>query len=216
MPSTSIPQALSFASPFAFISHLLLTYPSVPIKLVVCSERADFLSSAQKGQQTIAQLAAAKSVQVAFAGSVPHLRALLTTFGRSGAEGKEVRAVWGLVALHVHSAEFSAGGIGRTVAAAVDAGVAVFGEGCHYYRAEVEEGGDGGGEDEEMERDREEQDEPGDELECGWWIDVEVPLLSVGDRGGKIVGGRGRTVGARAVLGRWCLVGEPETDEGMV
>ena len=140
-----------------FIDYILHSH-SVPTTLVVCSSREIFLELLQSSIHnthptvrsdtpengipktlhrflipTIHLLATSRTVKLAFAPTLPHLRAFLAVFGHSlesvastcsyekTGTCTPTLAILGLVALHQFTGEYSAQGLSRTLANAVDA-----------------------------------------------------------------------------------------------
>jgi len=148
--------------------------------LIVCSPLDAFRQEAAASNSagdlaTISALSTAQNVAVTFCPSLLHLRAFLSTISPSSPPDSGVLAVWGLVAAHRETAEFSAQGLGRTAAALVEAGL-----------------------------------RSGRRVLVGERLEEEVVLLpvlnstvKVGSRLGEEIAGR--TVGVRAVLGRWMV-----------
>ena len=112
-----------------FIRHVLSTTAATDITLIVCVHRRDFgwtmvsadNDAATTELATLETLAAAARVTVVFAPTLNHLRAYLAGIPRASA----TIAVWNAVAVHRGTAFWAAQGIGRTVAALVDAGRSV-------------------------------------------------------------------------------------------
>ncbi|KAL8751409.1 MAG: hypothetical protein Q9199_006435 [Rusavskia elegans] len=138
-----------------FIDYILHRH-EYPSFVVVCSSREAFLErlssplhtrSADSSTQieeieesphlllipTIHQLAASKTVSMAFASSLPHLRAYLasyvplknplddsTVFARPGQQSA-LLAIYGLINLHHATTEYSVQGLSRSLAVAVEA-----------------------------------------------------------------------------------------------
>ncbi|KAG0639539.1 hypothetical protein HOY80DRAFT_886153 [Tuber brumale] len=186
--------AKTHASPAAFVTHLLTTYPHSRITLILCLPPHPH--PLPRLPRTLRTISAARNVLVAFAPTPPLFRATVASLLDKGREEIGVLAVWGLVRAHwvAGSTEWWAGGIGRGIAAAVEvAGCGwVFGEGA------VEEGGengdDGGG--------SEGGDGDGDGEE--WW-GAEVPVLVGGERSTDVAG----------VFGKWCSVERRKREGGV-
>ena len=190
MPTTTtpVPVVLSCPNPTDFLHHLLATVrhrTDEEHALIICSPLDTFRQEAAASNSaadlaTISALSTAQNVAVTFCPSLLHLRAFLSTISppSSPADGGGVLAVWGLVAAHRETAEFSAQGLGRTAAALVEAGLRSGRRVLVGERLEGEEGGE-----------------------------VLLPVLNstvkVGSRLGEEIAGR--TVGVGAVLGRWMV-----------
>jgi len=183
MPTTPIPVVLSCPNPTDFLHHLLAAVrhrTDEKHTLIVCSPLDAFRQEAAASNSagdlaTISALSTAQNVAVTFCPSLLHLRAFLSTISPSSPPDSGVLAVWGLVAAHRETAEFSAQGLGRTAAALVEAGL-----------------------------------RSGRRVLVGERLEEEVVLLpvlnstvKVGSRLGEEIAGR--TVGVRAVLGRWMV-----------
>lgn len=161
MPSEPAYQPRMAISPMTcheFIDYILRPH-QYPSTVVVCSSREAFLdrlslslhtetadssthideteqSSSPLLIPTIYQLATSKTVTMAFASSLPHLRAYLASYlplrsplddstllPRSGQQGP-LLAVYGLVNLHRATTEYSVQGLSRSLAIAVEAAYA--------------------------------------------------------------------------------------------
>ncbi|KAH0562290.1 hypothetical protein GP486_003008 [Trichoglossum hirsutum] len=194
-----------------FLDHVL-AHVSAPTTLVACSTREAFLhdlvacvadaqdTTGQQQQQqqllvpTLHLISTSRSVRLVFTPTLHHLRAYLSTFPANAAlpatSEPPTLAVLNPIALHRPLPDFSAQGLSRTFAAAVDAAARshmrlVVAE-CPVSpsSAQVADGGVG---------------------ESVW--DEQVPLLSGTLRGfgGEEKGWTGRTVMIRRVLERWCV-----------
>ena len=212
--------------PCMILAHFLdyiLRHHAVPTTAVICSTRESFLEqlyasvsdidSDEGGDYrpaqsllvpTIYQLATSRTVNLAFAPTLAHLRAYLATFepnadshSQTGTQNPNqsvpMLLIFGVLELHRSTSEYSAQGLSRTLAIAVEGATAA----CmkliiaEPLKIEVSEdpmhatGVDGG-------------------LPIDPWKD-QIPLLN-----GSVRFGRedriwaGRTVEAARVLSRWC------------
>jgi len=114
--------------------------------------------------------------------------------------------VYGLVELHRDTSEWSAQGLGASMAALVEAGRSGGGAG-RIFLCEGREDGDGG----------QDGGEDGDEGEGEkqWW-EERIPMLSGSVRRAGMegeIGWSGRTVEIGRVLGRWCRFGKGDWDD---
>ncbi|KAL8707019.1 MAG: hypothetical protein Q9225_007883 [Loekoesia sp. 1 TL-2023] len=148
-------QALPPMRCLELIDYVLHNHES-PTTIIICSSRETFLKTLHLSLQadttseeptsttannqlhplllpTIHQLAASKTVELAFAPNLPHLRAYLASYtpGRSSVLGKPVSAkpgnripmlaIYGLLALHRATTEYSVQGLSRSLAVAAEA-----------------------------------------------------------------------------------------------
>ncbi|CAL5870604.1 uncharacterized protein PFLUO_LOCUS4843 [Penicillium psychrofluorescens] len=115
-----------------FVQRLLDT-THTDTRLIVCGSRDGFftqLSAVIQSQQppnhelrtkTIAILAKSSKIQLAFCPSLESLRAHLAVLVPPQKDGRRLLAILDAVALHVSTTEFSAQGLSRTFATAVEA-----------------------------------------------------------------------------------------------
>jgi hypothetical protein len=222
-PPPPPPLVLHPLLPSEFLDYLLTHLPA-PTKttLIVCSTRETFLhellacvtSSARGGDEpgttkhpllvpTLRLISASRAVQLAFTPTLHHLRAYLSVFhAKNPPAPPDTRefptlALLNPISVHRSLPEFSAQGLSRTFAAAVEAAARsrmrlVVAE-CTEPNTVQE--GDGSG-----------------VSKCVW--DEQVPLLSgtVRGSGSEEKGWTGRTVKIKRVLERWCLFSEDNQD----
>ncbi|KAF1362918.1 hypothetical protein EJ07DRAFT_174498 [Lizonia empirigonia] len=213
----------------ALLDYVLSTQSgSSPTTLVVCSERKTFLeqlAQSLKRQQvtdqnsslhqllapTLHNLSTTRHVKLAFCASVPALLAYLTTYDRPGyvhvdeSEGRDRLVLVNPLALHKPTSSFSAQGLSRTFAAAVDTALRT---GVKLHLVECESMQDApehnGGED-KVKSDGDEEDHFTAESQDPW--DQHVSILNVSARRfGSGAGERawaGRTVKAKRIAARW-------------
>jgi hypothetical protein len=148
MTSTRI--ALPPALPTELLSYIL-TQQSCPTTLLICQSRASFLSSLSKAIThthghhpettdrdaestplhpllipTLHQIATSRDVKLVFMHTVTHLRAWLAAFDGAEGDGEKgggVLVVYGVLGLHRDTSEWSAQGIGNSIASVVEAEV---------------------------------------------------------------------------------------------
>lgn len=146
MSPVPVPLALSPALPPELLTYILSQSPK-PTTLIICQPRAAFLSSLHSSITTqnpadnerppehplliatLDQIATSRHVKVVFIPTVSHLRAYLAVFpkddrGQEGGGEKKtpLLVVYGLVELHRDTSEWSAQGLGNSVAGLVEAG----------------------------------------------------------------------------------------------
>jgi hypothetical protein len=207
----------------ALLSHILSTQSaSSPTTLVICSDRPSFLAELAHSLEqhtklkqllvpTLHSLSTTRYVKLAFCASVQALLAYLTAYDRPGyvhvdeSEGRERLVLVNLIALHKPTSSFSAQGLSRTFATAVEAALRtgatlrlVECEGRHSVSRELTEGDvamSGG----------EEDDYPPAAEQDPWAQDVSILNVSA-RRFGSGSGERawaGRTVKAKRIAARW-------------
>lgn len=214
----------------ALLGHVLTTQSaSHPTTLIICSDRVTFLhqlSQSLKHQHvadannslqqllvpTLHNLSTARHVTLAFCASVQALLAYLTAYHRPGylhveeSEGSERLVLVNPLALHKPTSSFSAQGLSRTFAAAVETALRT-GAALHVVECESERHGHHDSEDAAMHHGEEEAQEAHvtTELLDPW--DQDVSILNVSARRlGSGAGERawaGRTVKARGIAARW-------------
>lgn len=211
----------------ALLQHVLATQSDTKLTtLILCCSRDDFLQSlltwtdegldgaeASSGLEqfltpTLHNLATARHVKVAFCASLHALLAYLAVYRGAGASALvEQRIVLvGPLALHAGTASFSAQGLSRTFASAVETALKVgaslvMAECLGMQRKRHEEA------DEVDMAIREDQDVTGDQVmeEADPW-EQEVPILNVSARRYGSNSERawaGRTVKAKRIAARW-------------
>ena len=226
----SVPTVLYPLTLPALLDYILSTQSSSsPTTLVICSDRRTFLEdlaySLKQQQQGINQtnnlqqllvptlnnISTTRHVKIAFCASVQALLAYLTAFDRPGyvhvdeSEGRDRLVLVNLLALHKPTSSFSAQGLSRTFAAAVETALRTEAS-LHVVECEGRREGqvDDHGEDEAM-------PDGGDEghvtiEEQDPW-DRDVSILNVSARRfGSGAGERawaGRTVKAKRIAARW-------------
>ncbi|KAI4170064.1 MAG: hypothetical protein LQ343_005204 [Gyalolechia ehrenbergii] len=154
-PSSSQPgQALPPMRCNELVEYVLQSHKA-PTTIIICSSRKAFLESLQLSLEaqstdqeatgtpnnqlhpllvpTIHQLAASRTIGVAFTPTLPHLRAYLASYnpGKSSTPGSltftwpdshvSMLAIYGLLALHRATTEFSLQGLSRSLAIAAEA-----------------------------------------------------------------------------------------------
>ena len=213
----------------ALLDYLLSTQSaSSPTTIVICSDRRTFLDHlaySLKQQQgtsqsnnlkqllvpTLHNLSTTRHVKLAFCASVQALLAYLTAYDRPGyvhvddSEGKERLVLVNLLALHKPTSSFSAQGLSRTFATAVETALRT---GATLHLVECEGKRDGHGED--LEDDVAMPDEEGDdqitaEERDPWGQDVSILNVSA-RRFGSSAGERawaGRAIKAKRIAARW-------------
>lgn len=206
MPPT--PLALSPALPSELLTYIL-SQSSRPVTLIICQQRAAFLSSLHASITTpdneaisehplliptLRQVAGSRRIKLVFIPTVSHLRAYLAVFPKDefGQGGKETEmpllVVYGLVELHRDTSEWSAQGLGNSVAGLVEAG----------WRGRWE-----------VVVIEERKDEEEEERSKVW--EQRVPILSGSVRRAGMEnedgGWSGRTVEVGRILGRWFRFG---------
>ncbi|KAF2688189.1 hypothetical protein K458DRAFT_440868 [Lentithecium fluviatile CBS 122367] len=215
------------------LKHVLTTQSStVPTTLIICSSRETFLQHLLHALQlqdglddqglqqlivpTLHNLLTAQHVQVAFCASVQTLLAYLSAYagattspsGVSEGRPKARIVLAGPLGLHAHTSSFSAQGLSRTFAAAVEvasrADAALVVVECLGAAKSSDSEND--------ERDGKTSIDDGEELATGeaqedpW--EQEVPILNVSARkfgpGNADRAWAGRTVRAKRIAARWC------------
>lgn len=208
-PSVLYPLALP-----ALLHHVLSTPWTA--KLIVCCTREAFLSSLATAFQededggielatpTLHRLATARHVKVAFCASVQALLAYLSALQPPDEPGTKMVLV-NVLCLHAATPHFSAQGLSRTFAAAVEASLRT-----HAQLVVAEclgrdggiEGGRDGGRDGGIQGGREGGIQGGRDGEDVWEQDVSILNVSASKFGDGAWAGR--TVKAKSVVGRWC------------
>lgn len=217
-PDMAHPVATTSPSLVELINSILKVH-TVPTTLVICATRESFLQDLQTDLHrdspeslhpllvpTIHLLATTRTIRLAFTSTLGHLRAYLATYQptietlekSSRLQGlaslSPMLLIFGLVTLHSLSTEFSAQGLSRSLAMAVEA---ADNAGAKLVLAELRKegengtmdtGGNGGG----------------SETEYDPWRQ-EVSLLNGSVRfGDDNRPWSGRTVEVRTIVGRWC------------
>lgn len=217
-----------------FITYILRSHKA-PTTLIICSSRETFIAqlrtclivderstpSTSQTEQTSKSLhplliptlnliAKSRSINLAFASTLPHLRAFLTTYAplrkaestlstltNCGSQ-TPILAIWGIAQLHRSTAEHSAQGLSRTLATAVEAartGVQ------RLILAEPKEP-----KERPIDEDTNDMDEG---LDDPW--KEQVPLLSGSVRfGGEERAWAGRTIEVGRVVAKWCRFVKPD------
>ena len=165
---------------------------------------------------TIHLVARSSSVNLVFVPTLPHLRAYLEIYGTSSESASSVAfdpnsdhlvpflAVWGLVHLHRSTADYSAQGLSRTLASAVEA---VSYESHKLVLAEPQL---------TPERGESENPDPPDTTSDSPWKD-RVPLLSGSIRyGGGERNLAGNTTEIGSILAKWCTFIKLDQDSHVV
>ena len=207
-------------------------YPTI---LVICSSRATFLdhlrasihsdnandgqssqfeSSSDKSHRlltpTIHLLATSRTIDVAFAPTLPHLRAFLASQAPQGqlpstlkdserpSSRVPILAIFGLVALHRPTSDYSVQGLSRTLATAVETASAasmklVIIEERRFFSDQVDEG----------------MEAPTSKFMEDPWSE-EVPILNSSSRFGREDSiWAGKTLKIGKILARWCKIHSP-------
>lgn len=155
---------------------------------------------------TIHQLATSSTIEVAFTPTLPHLRAYLASYspGKSSNSGSRISlrpgfhvpmlAVYGFLALHRDTTEYSVQGLSRSLAIAVEAADSfsmqlILAEDAETSGLQALEPGVGG----ETKSARD------------WWVE-QVPVLNSSLTLSNDRAWAGRTVDVAAVLAKWCRV----------
>ena len=219
----------------ALLDYILSTQPgSSPTTLIICSDRKTFLDDlahSLKGQlvtnqnshlqqlliPTLHNLSTTRHVKLAFCASVQALLAYLTAYDRPGyvhvdeSEGGERLVLVNPLALHRPTSSFSAQGLSRTFAAAVETASRT-GATLHLVECvgKQESHGEDAGEDVVMSNGEEEGRTIAEE-QNPW--DQDVSILNVSARRfGSGAGERawaGRTVKAKTIAARWFRFRDP-------
>lgn len=243
---TSVPTVLYPLTHPALLDYILATQSSSsPTTLIICSHRTVFLDQlahSLRDQQatgqtqstnlqqllvpTLQNLSTTRHVQLAFCASVQALLAYLTAFDRPGyihvdeSEGRERLVLVNPLTLHKPTSSFSAQGLSRTFALAVETALRT---GATLQVVECE----GGHEERDEEAVEDVAQSDGDEEEGHANIDEpnpweqQVPILNVSARRfGSGPGERawaGRTIKAKRIAARWFhfqeLAGRPPNEE---
>lgn len=215
-----MPHPVATTSPrLVELINSILKVHTAPISLVICATRETFLQDLQTDLHrdspeslhpllvpTIHLLATTRTIRLAFTPTLGHLRAYLATYQltietlekSSRLQGlvslSPMLFIFGLIALHSSSTEFSAQGLSRSVAMAVEAADNAR---AKLVLAELRKGG----ENETMDA----GDNIGEsETEYDPWRQ-QVSLLNGSVRfGDDSRPWSGRTVEVRTIVGRWC------------
>lgn len=217
-PDMTHPVAITSPSLVVLINSILKVH-TIPITLVICATRESFLQDLQTDLHrdspdslhpllvpTIHLLATTRTIRLAFTPTLGHLRAYLATYQltietleksprlQGLAALSPMLLILGLVALHSLSTEFSAQGLSRSLAMAVEA---ADNAGAKLVLAELRKEGENGTMD---------TGENLGESETAYdpWRQ-EVSLLNGSVRFGEDSRPwSGRTVEVRTIVGRWC------------
>ena len=221
------PLALAPMNPVKMLEWLIYRHDSRQSTIIICCEREGFLESlilhirendeedtTDVGRNlltpTLFLIASSQHIRLVFTPTISHLRAYLArliwdqsqlatkTESRSR---KPFLILWGFVALHRSTFEYSAQGISRTLAAAIEAG--------HFQSQRlllVEDRG----------LDSHEGVEDSDRQQFDPWRE-QVPLLNGSVRfGGEEKGWAGRMIELRDVIRKWCRFGTLERLEDVL
>ncbi|KAL8712956.1 MAG: hypothetical protein Q9220_002814 [cf. Caloplaca sp. 1 TL-2023] len=214
-----------------FIEHVLENHKA-PTTIIICSSREDFLDKLYHSLQpqnayqdfdptkeagdeklhpllvpTIHRLSTARTVNLAFVPSLPHLRAYLASFtpSRDAMQGSSslakpglqtsMLAIYGLVSLHRDTTEYAVQGLSRSMANAVETA-----EAWGMRLTLVEDSEDWVTPMAELVSD-------GEAVALGTFWTEQIPLLnsSIALSDDRIWAGR--KVDLKAVIARWCLIG---------
>lgn len=225
------PVVLPSRSPSEMISYAL-KYRFPATTLLICSTRSAFLDSLTSSirgnpeshliHATLHQIMVSRSINIAFLSTLSHLRAYLAVFDprlriesplQTSAKTDtrtSLLLVYGLLGLHRDTSEWSAQGLGSTIASLVEGGSR---NGYHIVMCEadiqadfdmVDMNVDGNEENDELQREAQDQNS------C--WRE-EIPILngstrrmiSGNDEASGPSGWAGRTVEVGRVLQRWCV-----------
>ncbi|KAI5848269.1 hypothetical protein BZA05DRAFT_446567 [Tricharina praecox] len=179
-PPAAPPPAPALISQHTTASSFLLSalHSSTPCTLLICSARDVFRQrlspSFAATLPTLAHLRGGQHTAVVFLPSILHVRTYLASLSSSLAHGAGELRVWGLISAHAETSEFSAQGVGRTLAALVEVGRRA---GAGVVIAE--------------------------EGEAWWETELSVLNASASGRLDRLGVVAGRTVGLGKVLGRW-------------
>lgn len=229
----------------ALLDYILSTQSGTsPTTLIICSDRQTFLerlAHSLKQQQdkdqnsslkqllipTLHNLSTTRHVELAFCASVQALLAYLTAYDRPGyihadeSEGSDRLVLVDPLALHKPTSSFSAQGLSRTFAAAVETALRT-GATLHLVECEGQEDGHGGDLEEDapmLDGGEDEEDRVATEKQDPW--DQDVSILNVSARRfGSGAGERawaGRTVKAKRIAARWFRfqdLADEHTDDG--
>lgn len=218
---------IALASPrlVELIKYIIKAH-TIPSTLIICTSRESFLGNLQAHFHrsdsaslhpllvpTIHLLAATRTIRLAFIPTLGHLRAYLATFQstletathssryQSLGPSSPMLFIFGLVALHHSTNEYSAQGLSRSLALAVEAANNTDGRLVLVEHSKEDENGG-------LNNDIEEnhiQKEP--------WSD-QVPLLNESIRlGGEDRVWSGRTVEIGRIVGRWCKFEALDADD---
>lgn len=225
------PVILLACSPSDLINYAL-QHPSADTTILICSTRSVFLESLASAvgdapenellHATLQQIASSRSIQLAFLPTLSHLRAYLAVFRPKSHDGPDAQTftrsgtrtplllVYGLVNLHRDTSEWSAQGLGITIAALVENGLR---NSIRIVMREEHVEGDGAvmamgtPGDEEMDGVQRNERQETSKGDC--WKE-EMPMLNGSTR--RLLTGAdegtewaGRTVEVGRVLQRWCL-----------
>ncbi|KAF3052590.1 hypothetical protein E8E11_009520 [Didymella keratinophila] len=207
----------------ALLSHILSTQSAYsPTTLIICSERPTFLAELAHSLEqhtrlkqwlvpTLHNLSATQHVKLAFCASVQALLAYLTAYDRPGyvhvgeSEGKERLVLVDLLALHKPTSSFSAQGLSRTFAAAVEAALRT-GATLHLVECEGRHSVSGEVTEDDVAMSGEDEDDSSPAAEQDPW-DQDISILNASARRfGFGTGERawaGRTVKAKRIAARW-------------
>jgi hypothetical protein len=218
----------------ALLNYILCPPSSAsPTTLLLCSTRESFLLALSRALQkqdgpdaegferliapALHNLLTARHVNVVFCASVQTLLAQLTAYGGSGAarktrtgldglEEKETLVLVNPLALHAPTPSFSAQGLSRTFAAAVDNAVRVGAKLRVVECLGMQEHSGYHEEEEEADVAMRDGEESNPEVEADPW-EQEVPILNLSARrfgsGSRERSWAGRTVKVNRVAGRW-------------
>lgn len=217
LPAMAHPVATTSPGLVELINSILKVH-TAPTTLVICATRESFLQDLQTDLHrdspeslhpllvpTIHLLATTRTIRLAFTPTLGHLRAYLATYKLTietlekssrlqGLARGPTLFIVGLVALHSSSTEFSAQGLSRSLALAVEA---ADNAGAKLILAELRKEGENGAMDagEHMGE---------SEIEYDPWRQ-QVSLLNGSVRfGDDKRPWSGRTVEVRTIVGRWC------------
>lgn len=246
------PLVLLPLSPADLLTYVL-AHHVYPATILICSDRATFLSSLLNTTTspesaleasahhllipTLHQLAITPHITTIFVPTLSHLRAWISTslrrpldgsppgeMGNAGertSKGEAALVVYGLVALHRNTSEWSAQGLGTSVAGVVEwgrregRGIMLGEDVLEEEQEEMEDEGQEEGAGEDTNCDGEARDDEAhkrgdddglDGGQGGLWME-RLPILSGSVRrlgGDGMEGIGGRTVEVGRVLGRWC------------
>ena len=227
----SLPAVLSPLTLPALLGYILTSQPSISATtLVICSSREGFLQKLshpiahqnggvtgnleQLAIPTLYNLSTARNIRIAFCASVQSLLAYLTAYGRArvshgnvGGEGEERFVLVNPLSLHAPTSSFSAQGLSRTFAAAVEmalrTGAKLQMVECVDERRDIARDEDGEDVDALM---RSEDGDGEDQAEEDPW-EQDVAILNVSARrfgsGGSDRAWAGRTIKVKRIASRW-------------
>jgi len=204
--ASNLPVVLPACTPSEMLKNALRHSPA---KLLICHSRPAFLDSLmgkspedQLLHASLQQIVNSRSIEIAFLPTLSHLRAYLAVLSpRIESESRRISSliVYGMINLHRDTSEWSAQGLGVTMASLVEGGSRL---GYEIFLCE---------EDIILEVMEERHDSQGNERRRSNCWQEEMPILNGSTRrliAGSQVGWAGKTVEVGRVLQRWCVFRE--------